>query len=548
MALRDLFKRRGGTGGGGPEGVTIALKAHNRPAEQRSGRVMPGPLWWGLLLASLFYIAAHFSIVAAVWPIHGTSTGSGGTLIRDGIALGAWIAVLVALRSLGYRGSWAIVVFPILIFCLTRPTQFQLFSDPSYPAAGKVRGAANDAKATRARLSTIERTYDDERKQIVYQGPPPPLPDPFAKAVQQEARSRGFITRSAAHFTVFIAPFALLVGFLLSREPRVMRWVRDRRLIPFVPTLAVFFVLTLGFTQLGKVGGMTPWELFLPVFIVIWAATLAEDAYNLARPGAVMDPRRLLNLFLYGAMPVVPFLIIRELGLSIVLAGSMAAMLLVGTRRGWWAGLMLGVWAVLVFAAFRVDERSATRLELAYDPYKDASSMSDEEAERWAAKLHQMKLFDANVTTGGLLGEGPGRGHAETAPNAADDGYITAIATHWGWAGAVSIVLVYTLFIVQLLSAAARETGAFERTLLTGVAMLIGIPFWLATLGGIRLIPLTGVATAFAAHGGAKLLASALAVGLAAGVSHRRAREEMFDEALAAPGTAEPRAKGIRIR
>ena len=27
--------------------------------------------------------------------------------------------------------------------------------------------------------------------------------------------------------------------------------------------------------------------------------------------------------------------------------------------------------------------------------------------------------------------------------------------------------------------------------------MLIGIPFWLAALGGIRLIPLTGVATAF---------------------------------------------------
>jgi hypothetical protein len=250
--------------------------------------------------------------------------------------------VLVALRKLGYRGSWALVVFPILIFCLTRPTQFQLFSDPSYQAAGKVRGAANDAKATRARLSTIERTYDDERKQIVYQGPPPPLPDPFAKAVQQEAQGRGFISRSAAHFTVFVAPFALLVGFLLSREPRVMRWVRDRRLIPFLPTLAVFFVLTIGFTKLGKVGGMTPWELFLPVFIVIWAATLAEDAYNLARPGAVMDPRRLLNLFLYGAMPVIPFLIIRELGLSIVLAGSMAAMLLVGHAAGMVGGADAG--------------------------------------------------------------------------------------------------------------------------------------------------------------------------------------------------------------
>jgi cell division protein FtsW (lipid II flippase) len=546
MGIRDLF-RKGRVAAAQPEGVTVRIKPHNLPSEQRAGRVVPGFLWWGLLLASAFYVAAHFSIVTGVWPQHGTSPGAGGTFIRDGVALAAWIAVLVALRGLGYRGSWALVVLPILIFSITRPTQFQIFTDPAYQATGGARARANDLKATRARLTSIERAYSEERRAVVYQGNPPEIPDPFERAVQRETVSRGFFARSAAHFSVFIAPFALLIGFLLSREPSVMRWVRDRRLIPFVPTLAVFFVLTIGFTKLGKVGGMTPWELFLPIFIVIWAATLAEDAYNLARPGAIMEPRRLLNLFLYGAGPVIPFLIIRELGLSIVLAGSMAAMLLVGTRRGWWAGLMLVVWAALVFAAFNVDERSATRLELAYDPYKDASQMSEQEQESWAAKLHQMKLFDANVIEGGLLGEGPGRGHAETAPNAADDGFITAIATHWGWAGAMSLVLLYTLFVVQLLSVAARESGAFERTLVTGVAMLIGIPFWLAALGGIRLIPLTGVATAFAAHGGAKLLASAFAVGLAAGVSHRRAREDIMDEALAPP-VGEPHAQGIRIR
>ncbi|HEX2211313.1 MAG TPA: FtsW/RodA/SpoVE family cell cycle protein [Longimicrobium sp.] len=545
MGIRDLF-RRGRVAAAQPEGVTVRLKPHNLPSEQRAGRVVPGFLWWGLLLASAFYVAAHFSIVTGVWPQHGTSPGAGGTFIRDFVALGAWITVLVALRGLGYRGSWALVVLPILIFSITRPTQFQIFTDPAYQATGEARARANNLKATRARLSSIERVYSEERKAVVYQGDPPEIPDPFERAVERETRSRGFFARSAAHFTVFIAPFALLVGFLLSREPGVMRWVRNRRLIPFVPTLGIFFVLTIGFTELGKVGGMTPWELFLPIFIVIWAATLAEDAYNLARPGAMVEPRRLLNLFLYGAGPVIPFLIIRELGLSIVLAGSLAAMLLVGTRRGWWAGLMLVVWAALVFVAFNVDERSATRLELAYDPYKDQSQMTEPEQAAWAAKLHQMKLFDANVIQGGLLGEGPGRGHAETAPNAADDGFITAIATHWGWAGAVSLVLLYTLFVIQLLSTAARESGAFERTLVTGVAMLIGIPFWLAALGGIRLIPLTGVATAFAAHGGAKLLASAFAVGLAAGVSHRRAREDIMDEALAPP-VAEPHARGVRI-
>jgi cell division protein FtsW (lipid II flippase) len=283
------------------------------------------------------------------------------------------------------------------------------------------------------------------------------------------------------------------------------------------------------------------------VFVVIWAATLADDAYNLARPGAVMEPRRLVNLFLYGALPVVPFLRIHELGLSIVLVSSLAAMLLVGTRRGWWAALMLAVWAVMVAAVFNLDDRSVTRFELAYDPYKPLAEMAPAQQERWAAKVHQMKLFDANVLAGGLVGEGPGRGHGETAPNAADDGYITLYAAQWGWAGGVALVLVYTLFLVTLLAAAVRERGAFERTLATGVAMLLGTPFWLAALGGVRVVPLTGVAAAFAAHGGAKLLASAFAVGLVAGLSHRRTEEDRLESALAAP-VPETADRGVRIR
>lgn len=549
MGIRDLFRARRDRATP-PElvGVTIRVKPHNLPSAERTGRVLPGPLWWGLALAATFFILAHISIVMGVWPVHGTAAGSGGVFLRDMVALAAWLLLLVALRRLGYRGSWAVVVIPILVFCLGRPELFQVFTDPAYQARGAAKAEANTAKATRSRLYTIDRVYDAERKAVVYQGPPPPLPDPFRGAVRSETTGSGTAARLASYATVFTAPLALLAGFLLARRRGAQRWFRDHRLVPFLPTLAVFFVLAVFFTQksTGKVGGTTPWELFLPIFIATWAATLAEDAYNLARPGEAFRPHRLLSLFLYGLAPVIPFLVIRELGLSIVLAGSLAAMLLVGTRRGWWALLMLGAWVVLVIAAFKVDERSATRLELAYHPYREISTLSPDSQAAWAAKLHQMKLFDANVLAGDVLGEGAGRGHGETAPNAADDGYITLFAAQWGLAGALSLVLLYTLFLIQLLAVATRERGAFERTLVTGVAMLIGIPFWLAVLGGMRVIPLTGVAAAFAAHGGAKLLASAFAVGLVAGVSHRRWEEDRLESALAPPA-AEPQATGVRI-
>jgi cell division protein FtsW (lipid II flippase) len=510
--------------------------------------VLPHPIWWGLLLASVFYLGAHYSIVTGVWPIHGTSPGAGNTLIRDMAAFGGWLGVLLALRLLGYRGNWAVVALPVIIFFLTRPAQFQVFTDPVYQAVRGTRAEMNELKATRSRLSTLERAYDGERRQLVFGTAEPVLPDPVTQAVSAATRGQGATTRLLSLWTVLIAPITLLIGFLLARRGELLRWFREHKRIPFLPALAVFFVLTMFFTQLGKVGGFTPWELLLPLFIATWAATLADDAYNLARAGEVVAPRRLAGLFVYGALPVVPFLVIRELGLSIVLAGSMATMLLVGTRRGWWAGLMMAVWAVLVVIAFNVDDRSSTRLQLAYNPYRPLTGIEAED-NRWAAKLHQMKLFDASVLEGGIFGEGPGRGHGETAPNAADDGYVTLLAAQWGFAGTVGLVLLYTLFVVQMLGVAMRERGAFERTLVTGLAMLIGIPFWLATLGGIRIIPLTGVATAFAAHGGAKLLASALAVGVVAGISHRRAVEDRLASALAPPPSeAVPEHSGVRIR
>jgi cell division protein FtsW (lipid II flippase) len=545
MSLRDVIARmRRGRGGGdaGPVGVRIRLREHNLPGAERRGRVLPSLLWFGLVLGVVFYVLAHLSVVTDVWPVHGTAGGAGPTLIRDMAALGAWLALLAVLRWMGYRGRWAIVVLPVLIFSLARPALFQVFTDPAYQAAGRAKSEANDAKATRSRIDAIERAYSPERQRVVFAGQPPAKPSPFETAVRGQTWAGLF-----SHVTVFIAPVALLVGFLVARGRGMLRWVRDHRMVPFVPVMGVFCVLAFFFTTLGKVGGTTPWELFLPIFVVIWAATLADDAYNLAQPGAVMEPRRLVNLFVYGALPVIPFLQIHELGLSIVLVSSLAAMLLVGTRKGWWAALMMAVWAVMVTAVFNLDDRSVTRFQLAYHPYRPLAEMTAPEQERWAAKLHQMKLFDANVLAGGLVGEGPGRGHGETAPNAADDGYITLYAAQWGWAGGVALVLVYTLFLVTLLAAAVRERGAFERTLATGVALLLGTPFWLAALGGVRVVPLTGVAAAFAAHGGAKLLASAFAVGLVAGLSHRRTEEDRLESALAAP-VPETADRGVRIR
>ena len=550
MSVLDRVLRR--RKDAGPAGVPINVRTHNRPEVERREieRSMPRTLGWGLLISTLFYLVAHYAIVSGVWPVHGTAPGSGGVLLRDLASLLGWLLLVVAFRAMKYRGNWAVVVLPIVIFLMIRPSLFQIFTDPVYQATSGTRQEANSIKAERSQLTTILRAYDEERLDLVFRGPPPDLPDPI-EAVRVVTRpERNSFTRLLGTFTVVIAPLAVLLAFLLARRPEPLRIFRDRRLWPFLITFAIFAAMAAipSVRATGKLAGMTPWELFLPIFVGAWAAVLADDAYNLGTPGQLVSPQRILRIVMYGALPIVPFLLIHDLGLSIILAGSFATMLLVGTRRGWWAGLMLVIWAGLVMLAFSVDERSQTRLALAQNPYRDLAPMTEPEREAWAAKVHQIKLFDANVLAGGLFGEGPGRGHAETAPNAADDGYITTVAAQWGLLGAIGFVLVYTAFVIQMLAVAVGERSAFERSLVTGLAMLIAIPFWLSALGGIRVVPLTGVAAAFAAHGGAKLLASAVAVGIIAGISHRRALEERL-RAVVEPEAGELLSEqGVRIR
>src|SRR5690606_29846233 len=312
----------------GPAGVAVRVKSHNVPRTRRPTRRprMGAPLMAAVANAAAFYLLAHYSIIEGVWPVHGTAPGAGSVLFRDAVAFVGWLLVFPVLRLLGYRGVWPIIALPVVIFFLTRPSLFQLFSDPVYQASSAERVEANALKAERARLTTILRAYDEERLSIVFPDEVPTLPEPI-EAVRQVTEGRS-ATRISSALSVMLAPFALLFGFVLATRRGVLRWFRDHRVIPFAVTIGVFVVLTVFFVELGRVGGTTPWELFLPIFVGVWAAVLADDAYNLARPGAVVSRRRILTLLMYGALPVVPFLFIRELGLSVVLAGTLATMLL----------------------------------------------------------------------------------------------------------------------------------------------------------------------------------------------------------------------------
>ncbi len=79
MAIRDLFLEAAR-----PPWCRRASRSASSPTTCRRSSApvagLPASWWRGLLLASAFYVAAHFSIVTGVWPQHGTSPGRGRDL------------------------------------------------------------------------------------------------------------------------------------------------------------------------------------------------------------------------------------------------------------------------------------------------------------------------------------------------------------------------------------------------------------------------------------------------------------------------------------
>lgn len=112
------------------------------------------------------------------------------------------------------------------------------------------------------------------------------------------------------------------------------------------------------------------------------------------------------------------------------------------------------------------------------------------------------------VANGGLFGRGIGLGSPGVVPVAQSDFIFSAISEEFGLAGAIALVLTYSILTIRGLGIALHAPNKFQRFLAGGVTAYL-ISQALLILGGtIRLLPLTGVTLPFISYGGSSLLTS----------------------------------------
>ena len=125
------------------------------------------------------------------------------------------------------------------------------------------------------------------------------------------------------------------------------------------------------------------------------------------------------------------------------------------------------------------------------------------------------------LSSGGLIGQGPGRGFPNTMPAAHTDMILPSIGEELGWLGLVAVFILFGILIHRTFLHARRAGQPFSFYLCAGIAIATGIQFLLIAGGSIGLLPLTGVTVPFLSYGKISLIINLAAMGIVAGISSR---------------------------
>ncbi len=122
----------------------------------------------------------------------------------------------------------------------------------------------------------------------------------------------------------------------------------------------------------------------------------------------------------------------------------------------------------------------------------------------------------------GWLGHGLGEGFTKSRlPDAHNDFVFAAIAEETGIAACLFLILIYALIVWRVLRRAFREEEAFVRLAAAGLVMIFGLQALINMAVNLNLLPAKGVTLPLVSYGRSSLIASAITLGMIAGLTRR---------------------------
>ncbi|MHB1987080.1 MAG: rod shape-determining protein RodA [Acidimicrobiales bacterium] len=243
---------------------------------------------------------------------------------------------------------------------------------------------------------------------------------------------------------------------------------------------------------------------------------IAIASYCSHRPG-ILGFRQVVGLLALGGVPMLLVYKQPDLGTTIILGVTLAAMMLAAdVRLRYLAVLLVGVVAA-VFLAIKLhllDSYQLSRLTGFLHQNQDIQSTN-----------YDLYMSRNAISAGGLHGAGIGRGIATNlsfVPNQQNDFIFSAVGEQLGFIGSAVVIGLFGVIVVRMLRAAQLAKDTFGRVVCAGALAFLSFSVFENIGMTIGIMPITGIPLPFISYGGSASFAFFATVGLVLNVEMRR--------------------------
>jgi cell division protein FtsW len=253
--------------------------------------------------------------------------------------------------------------------------------------------------------------------------------------------------------------------------------------------------------QLGFVS-LQPSEFVKPAFVVLTAWLFNESQKRSDVPGLE------LALLLYGVF-VLLLVLEPDFGQTLLVSLVWVALFFMAGINLLWIGALGLAGIAGVASAYVFVPHVASRIDRFLNPASGDTYQADRAFESF---LH-----------GGWFGRGPGEGTVkDVLPDSHTDFIFAVTAEEYGLIACIILLALFAFIVLRGLSRASQETDGFIRHAVAGLIMLFGLQALINMAVNVGLLPAKGMTLPFISYGGSSLLAMALTMGFALGLTRRR--------------------------
>ena len=244
-------------------------------------------------------------------------------------------------------------------------------------------------------------------------------------------------------------------------------------------------------------------KLFMVFFMAAYLAENGAKIGALAPTDLATNSRLLAPLVLGWGVSIISLVLQRDVGMAGLFLGIFLVMLYAASRR---VDLVCIAAAVFALGALFVASHFAyvqARIAVWHDPWSDP-----------LGRGYQAEQALFSLASGGLFGTGYHLGHPGFIPDAPTDYVYAAWAEEFGVAGALALLALYLALVVRGMRIAFYAPDRFTSLLATGFAATLGIQVFVIVAGVLGLLPLTGITLPFFSYGGSSMVANIIMLNL----------------------------------